>query len=110
METIITMTQLTFDQFVHPLSDFPNVVSHNSGDEPMLDVYTMASMILYSACANNNPRARENTLDAMARNGGLVDIHSLFERCKTGDRGAILQTIALIVSGLETKLENLKLA
>jgi hypothetical protein len=101
------MTQLTFDQFVHPLSDFPNVVSLNSS-EPMLDVYTMASMILYSACANNNVSARENALEALANHGGL-DVHSLFERCKTGDRGAILQAIALIVASMETKLENLKL-
>ncbi|MBW4642129.1 MAG: hypothetical protein KME23_03785 [Goleter apudmare HA4340-LM2] len=103
------MTQLTFDQFVHPLSDFPNVVNFNSGEEPMLDLYTMASMILYSACANNNLSAQENALEALATNGGLVDVNSLFERCKAGDRGAILQTIALIVAGLETKLENLKL-
>lgn len=103
------MTQLTFDQFVHPLSDFPNVVSLNS-NEPVLDVYTMASMILYSACANNNLSARENALEALANHGGLVDVHSLFERCNKGDRGAILQAIALIVSSLEAKLENLKLA
>jgi hypothetical protein len=102
------MTQLTFDQFVHPLSDFPNVVSLNN-DEPMLDVYTMASMILYSACANNNLSARENTLEALANNVGMVDVHSLFERCKTGDRGAILQAIALIVASMETKIENLRL-
>ncbi|WP_017655259.1 hypothetical protein [Fortiea contorta] len=104
------MTQLTFDQFVHPLSEFPNVVSLNGAEEPMLDMYTMASMILYSACANNNLGARENTLEALANNGGLVDVNSLFERCQMGDRGAILQTITLIVSSLETKIEHLKLA
>lgn len=103
------MTQLTFDQFVHPLSDFPNVVNFNGSDEPMLDLHTMASMILYSACANNNVGARENALEALASNGGKLDVNALFARCQAGDRGAILQAIALIVAGLEAKLENLKL-
>jgi hypothetical protein len=101
----ITMTQLTFDQFIHPLSEFPKVVNLNGNDEPMLDFHTMAGMILYTACANNNQKAKENSLQTSAINAGLVDTELLFERCKTGDRGAILQMISLIASGMETKVE-----
>ncbi|MCM0590474.1 MAG: hypothetical protein HEQ35_15940 [Gloeotrichia echinulata IR180] len=99
------MTQLTFDQFIHPLSEFPKVVNLNGNDEPMLDFHTMAGMILYTACANNNQKAKENSLQTSAINAGLVDTELLFERCKTGDRGAILQMISLIASGMETKVE-----
>ncbi len=60
------MTQLTFDQFIHPLSDFPNVVHHEDSDEPMLDMYTMAGVLLFSACANNNLNAKENILETLA--------------------------------------------
>ncbi|MBD0261245.1 MAG: hypothetical protein ICV78_00580 [Tolypothrix sp. Co-bin9] len=102
------MTQLTFDQFVHPLSNFPQIVNNN-GDQPMLDMYTMAGVVLYTACANNNLKASENTVLKSAIETGLVDVHLLFERCKTGDRAAILQMISLIVSGLETNIEKLKL-
>lgn len=102
------MNQLTFDQFIHPLSEFPKVVNINS-DEPMLDFHTMAGMILYSACANNNQSAKDNSLETSAINAGLLDTELLFERCKTGDRGAILQMISLIASGMESKLETLKL-
>ncbi|MCV3215081.1 hypothetical protein OGM63_16440 [Plectonema radiosum NIES-515] len=102
------MTQLTFDHFVHPLSNFPQVVNNN-GDEPMLDMYTMAGVVLYTACANNNLKASENTVLKSAIETGLVDVHLLFDRCKTGDRAAILQMISLIVSGLETNIEKLKL-
>ncbi len=99
------MTQLTFEQFIHPLSEFPKVVNLNGVDEPMLDLYTMAGLILYTACANNNLMARDNMLDASTINAGLVDVQLLFEQCKTGDRAAILQMISMIVSGLETKFE-----
>jgi len=102
------MTQLTFDQFVHPLSNFPQIVNNNA-EEPMLDMYTMASVVLYTACANNNLKASENTLLKSAIEAGLVDVHLLFERCKTGDKAAILQMISLIASGLETNIEKLKL-
>ncbi|MBW4564686.1 MAG: hypothetical protein KME32_26905 [Mojavia pulchra JT2-VF2] len=104
------MTQLTFDQFIHPLSEFPKIELLNGDDEPMLDLYTMAGLILYTACANNNLSAKENILEVLTTNAGLVDAQQLFERCQMGDRAAILQTIAFIVSGLETKLDILKVA
>jgi hypothetical protein len=102
------MTQLTFDQFVHPLSNFPQIDNSN-GDEPMLDMYTMAGLVLYTACANNNLKVSENILLKSAIETELVDVPLLFERCKIGDRAAILQMISLMVSGLETKIEKLKL-
>ena len=102
------MTQLTFDHCFHPLSNLPQIVNNNA-DEPMLDMYTMASVVLYTACANNNLKASENTLLKSAIETGLVDVHLLFDRCKTGDRAAILQMISLIASGLETNIEKLKL-
>jgi hypothetical protein len=98
------MTQLTFNQFIHPLSDFPNVVNMGGSDEPMLDLYTMAGLILYTACANNNQNAKQNTLEVSAMNAGQVDVRKLFERCKTGDRAAILEMISLMVCGLETRI------
>ncbi|MEA5570603.1 hypothetical protein [Calothrix sp. UHCC 0171] len=100
------MTQLNFSQFIHPRSQFPYVANVN-GDEPMLDLYTMAGLILYTACANNNQNARENALEvsrASARNH-QIDVKKLFERCKTGDRAAILEMITLMVPGLQTRVE-----
>jgi len=102
------MTQLTFDQFIHPLSEFPKIVNLDGSDEPMLDLYTMAGLMLYSACANNNRAASDRAISTSALNAGLVDVQLLFERCKTGDRAAILQMTTLIVSGLETSLHKLK--
>ncbi|MFH7026442.1 MAG: hypothetical protein ACHBN1_13800 [Heteroscytonema crispum UTEX LB 1556] len=102
------MTQLTFSQFIHPLSEFPKVVNPKGEDKPMIDLYTMAGVILYTACANNNHRARESALSTSAINARLVDVQLLFERCQAGDRAAILQMITLIVSGLETRDEKLK--
>jgi hypothetical protein len=99
------MTQLTFEQFVHPLSEFPKVINPHNNDEPMLDVYTMAGIMLFTACANNNQAAREGALNTSAINAGLVDVKLLYARCKMGDRAAILQMISLIASGLETKLQ-----
>jgi hypothetical protein len=103
------MTQLTFDQFVHPLSQFPKVVNLYDSDEPMLDLYTMAGLVLYSACAKNNPVASEYALLTSAVNAGLVDVQLLLEKCRTGDQAATLQMISLIVSGMETRLDELKL-
>jgi hypothetical protein len=103
------MTQLTFDQFVHPLSEFPQVVNLYGSDEPILDLYTMAGLVLYAACANNNRAASEYALLTSAINAGLVDVQLLFEQCKTGDRAATLQMISLIVAGLEHRLDELKL-
>ncbi|MBF2063997.1 MAG: hypothetical protein IGS39_06165 [Calothrix sp. C42_A2020_038] len=102
------MTQLSFSQFIHPLSNFPNVANHYGNDEPMMDVYTMAGIILYSACANNNLNAKVNTLEVSAANAGLVDVRSLFERCKTGDRTAILEMIGLMAAGLEKRIQKLE--
>jgi hypothetical protein len=101
------MTQLTFDQFIHPLSEFPNVVHLENSDEPMLDMYTMAGVLLFSACANHNLNATENILETLATHPEL-DSHLLFERCQRGDRAAILQTISLIVTGLESSLETVE--
>ncbi|MBD2208780.1 hypothetical protein H6G64_19045 [Calothrix sp. FACHB-156] len=100
------MTQLTFEQFVHPLSEFPNIVQIEGSDEPMLDLYTMAGLVLYTACANNNLHARENIVQTLA-NYPELDGDVLFDRCQMGDRAAILQMISLIVSGLESNLEAL---
>jgi hypothetical protein len=102
------MTQLTFSQFIHPLSEFPKVVNPKGEDEPMMDLYTMAGVILYTACANNNCHARERALLTSAMNARRVDVQLLFEQCQTGDRAAILQMITLIVSGMETRDEKLK--
>ena len=101
------MTELTFSEFIHPLSNFPNVTNHY-GSEPMMDVYTMASLILYSACANNNSRAKANTLEVSAVNAGLVDVRSLFEQCQAGDRTAILEMIGLMAAGLENRIQKLE--
>jgi hypothetical protein len=109
IDSTTTMIQLTFEQFLHPLSEFPNVVHLEDSDEPMLDMYTMAGVLLFSACANNNLNARENILETLANHEEL-DAHLLFERCQKGDRAAILQTISLIVSGLESNLETLEVA
>lgn len=98
------MTELTFDQFFHPLSEFPNVVHHLDNDEPMLDFHTMAGLVLYAACANNHSQASEEILSTSAINAGLVDVEGLFERCKTGDRAAILQMVTLMAAGMETKI------
>jgi hypothetical protein len=103
------MTQLTFDQFLHPLSEFPQVANMAGMDEPMLDLYTMAGVILYTACANNNRKAREKALEASAMNAGLVDVNLLFKRCQKGDRGAILEMISLIVSGMEAEFEEVEI-
>ncbi len=102
------MTKLTFSQFVHPSSKFPNIVNLNGTDEPMLDLYTMAGLILYTACANNNAKARENALLTSAKNARMADVHQLFEQCKKGERAAILKMITLIVSGMETRVEKLE--
>ncbi|CDN17177.1 MAG: hypothetical protein HRU34_01540 [Richelia sp.] len=102
------MTKLTFDQFIHPLSEFPQVSNMAAMDEPVLDLYTMAGVILYTACANNNPKARERTLETSALNAGLVDVNLLFNRCSKGDRGSILEMISLIVSGMEAEFEEVK--
>jgi hypothetical protein len=102
------MTQLTFSQFIHPLSNFPNVTHHHGSDEPMMDVYTMAGLILYSACANDNLKAKANTLEVSAIHAGLVDVRSLFERCKSGDRTAILEMIRLMAAGLENRIQKLE--
>jgi hypothetical protein len=75
----------------------------------MLDVYTMAGMMLYAACANSNPNASDYILSTSAINAGLVDVDSLFERCQTGEKAAILQMISLIASGMETRIDELKL-
>lgn len=107
IDSATTMTQLTFDQFVHPLSEFPSIVNIEGSDEPMLDMYTMAGVLLYSACANGNLQAQENILETLAAHTEL-DAHLLFERCKMGDRAAILQTTSLIVSGLERSLETVE--
>ena len=101
------MTKLTFDQFVHPLSEFPKIVHQEGSDEPMLDMYTMAGVLLYAACANNNIKAKENILATLASHVEL-DAKILFERCQIGDRAAILQTISLIVTGLESSLETVE--
>jgi hypothetical protein len=101
------MIQLTFDQFIHPLSDFPNIVHNEDSDEPMLDMYTMAGVLLFSACANNNLNAKEHIIETLASNTEL-DAHLLVERCQRGDRAAILQTISLIVTGLESSLETVE--
>ncbi|MDJ0736771.1 MAG: hypothetical protein QNJ47_22350 [Nostocaceae cyanobacterium] len=103
------MTQLTFEQFIHPLSEFPTVMHPLGADQPMLDVYTMAGMMLYAACVNNNLNASDYTLSTSAINAGLVDVDSLFERCKKGEQAAILQMISLIASGMETRIDELKL-
>ncbi len=100
------MTQLTFDQFIHPLSEFPHGINSHNADEPMLDLYTMAGLILYTACANNNFNATNYTFSTSAVNLGIKDVQLLFERCKVGDRSAILQITNLIVTGLQTRLEN----
>ncbi|AKG20268.1 hypothetical protein [Calothrix sp. 336/3] len=102
------MKKLSFNQFIHPLSQFPSVVNLQGADEPSLDFYTMASVILYTACANNNRKAKEHLFQVSAANAGKIDFQLLFERCQTGDRAAILQMISLIVSGLESKSERLK--
>lgn len=101
------MTELTFSEFIHPLSNFPNVTNHY-GSEPMMDVYTMAGLILYSACANNNSRAKANTLEVSAVNAGQVDVRSLFEQCQAGDRTAILEMIGLMAAGLENSIQKLE--
>ncbi|BAY27736.1 hypothetical protein NIES2100_75610 [Calothrix sp. NIES-2100] len=101
------MTQLTFDQFVHPLSEFPKIVHLEGTDEPMLDMYTMAGILLYAACANNNIKAKENILETIAEHEEL-DAEILFARCQIGDRAAILQTMSLIVSGMESSLETVE--
>ncbi|NJL10675.1 MAG: hypothetical protein HC908_12260 [Calothrix sp. SM1_7_51] len=98
------MTQLTFDQFLHPLSEFPQVINPNNTGEPMLDFHTMAGLVLYAACANNHQQASEEILSTSAINAGIVDVEVLFERCKTGDRAAILQMISLMASGMETNI------
>jgi hypothetical protein len=102
------MTQLTFKQFVHPLSEFPNITNPNSSDAPRLDLYTMAGLILYTACANNNIKARKEALLMSAMNAGMLDVQLLFQRCQAGDRAAILQMITLIVSGLDARVEKLE--
>lgn len=102
------MTQLTFSEFIHPSSNFPNVANHYGSDEPMMDVYTMAGLILYSACANNNLNAKANTLEVSAVNAGLVDVRSLFEQCQAGDRTAILEMIGLMAAGLENRIQKLE--
>ncbi|MBD2204696.1 hypothetical protein H6G33_07085 [Calothrix sp. FACHB-1219] len=101
------MTQLTFDQFVHPLSEFPSIVHLEDSDEPMLDMYTMAGVLLYAACANGNLKAQENILETLAAHREL-DGNVLFERCRMGDRAAILQTTSLIVAGLENSMETVE--
>jgi hypothetical protein len=98
------MTQLNFSQFIHPRSQFPSVVNIAS-DEPMLDFYTMAGLILYTACANNNQKAAANALEVSKASAGHIDVKKLFERCQTGDRAAILEMIALMVPGLQTRVE-----
>ncbi|MBW4512997.1 MAG: hypothetical protein KME64_41920 [Scytonematopsis contorta HA4267-MV1] len=100
------MTQLTFEQFIHPLSEFPKVVSLNGDEDPMFDFYTMAGVILYTACANDNYQASEHILTTSAINAGMLDVELLFEQCKKGDRAAILQMISLIASGMETNLSD----
>ncbi len=102
------MTQITFEQFVHPLSEFPQVVYPNNADEPMLDVYTMAGMMLYAACCDNNSTASEYVLSKSAINAGLVDTDSLFNRCKIGEKAAIFQMISLIASAMEIEIDELK--
>jgi hypothetical protein len=102
------MTKLTFSQFLHPASKFPNIVNLRGNGEPMLDLYTMAGVILYTACANNNAKARENALSTSAKNARMADVQQLFEQCKKGDRTAILKMITLIVSGMETRVQKLE--
>jgi hypothetical protein len=104
IESAKIMTQLTFEQFIHPLSEFPKVISINGDEDPMFDFYTMAGVILYTACANNNRKASKHILSTSAINAGMVNVEVLFERCKKGDRAAILQMISLIASGMETNL------
>ncbi|MDJ0619132.1 MAG: hypothetical protein QNJ63_20725 [Calothrix sp. MO_192.B10] len=102
------MTKLSFDQFIHPLSEFPQVVNIAEADEPMLDLYTMAGVILYTACAHENQKAKTKALEASAVNAGLVDVNLLFKRCQRGDRGAILEMISLMVAGMENSFEEVK--
>ncbi len=104
------MTPLTFEQFIHPLSEFPQVENIAGTDEPILDFYTMAGVILYTACAHGNRKAREKALETSAMNAGLVDVNLLFRRCQKGDRGAILEMISLIVSGMESSFEEVQTA
>ncbi|MDJ0674240.1 MAG: hypothetical protein QNJ36_02370 [Calothrix sp. MO_167.B42] len=104
------MTPLTFEQFIHPLSEFPQVENIAGTDEPVLDLYTMAGVILYTACAHGNRKAKEKALEISGMNAGLVDVNLLFRRCQKGDRGAILEMISLIVSGMESSFEEVQTA
>jgi hypothetical protein len=71
----------------------------------MLDLYTMAGLILYTACTNNNQNVTAKALEVSKASAAHVDVKRLFERCKTGDRAAILEMIALMVPGLQAKVK-----
>lgn len=69
------MTTLTFEQFIHPLSEFPQVENLAGTDEPTLDFYTMAGVILYTACVHDNQKARKKSL-------GNISYECRIGRCK----------------------------